>query len=292
VHLFAQRIKLAAIADDSLRDTVTSYQRTPGGAFRDWEVLGSPYDSASVNPIRREPVGGPIPVALADGGVQFFIRNFGTGISSRRRTFGHGWSPWLDYGNNTRDGAAALALPDGRIAVFASGEKGLVSWTQHGPSGPFELDGERDGSMGGAPLTLVGLDGGALAVLTRQPETAEVIAHVRAADGTWSGSVEVLGAPGGHGAVAAQFSTRRQAVVLAARDGRGRISIAWWNSHEQRGPVEWQPADGPLPVRAPALAADADHRVIAASIGADGGLYVAALEPERDGEPPLFERVA
>jgi hypothetical protein len=47
-----------------------------------------------------------------------------------------------------------------------------------------------------------------------------------------------------------------------------------------------------LPVRAPALAADADHRVIAASIGADGGLYVAALEPERDGEPPLFERVA
>jgi hypothetical protein len=290
VHLFAQRIKLAGTADDSLRDAVTSFQSTPGGAFRDWEALGSPYDTVNDNPVRREPVGPPTAVALADGGVQFFIRNFGTGLSSRRRTFGHGWSPWLDFGSTSREGAVALSLPDGRVAVFASAEKGLVSWTQYGPSGRFEFEGVREGAIAAGPLSVVGLTDGALAVLTRKPETAEVLASVRAADGTWNGPFEALGAPGGYGAVAACYSARRRSLALATRDGDGGLSLAWWDPSTQRGPLDWRPARGPLTVGAPALAADADHRIVAATLGADGGLYVATLDPDRAAEPATFER--
>lgn len=275
---------LGSSDEDHVR-TVVGTRRPVGGEFEPWQDLGSPYESASYNPVRRRGVGVPTAVALTDGGAAFFERNFGTGVSGRAQTLGRGWSHWLDLGGSTRNGYSAALDREGRVELFAGGDRALLRWRQTSPVGePLELSIDPSFQIpvpaGPAVLALEN-PGGGLCLYVRQADTAWVLEYRQdPADLSWSSRPRLIGEPGGYGPVAAVAVPGRSAMLLATRGSTGRVAVALAG---ESGPVRWTQS-GPLLSAAPAVyAAEDGGRCLVAAVDQAGQLWIARVEADGDG---------
>ena len=291
LHVFGTYIAVGAEPGEHVRTVLTSF-RSRGGSFTDWQDLGNPYDSARYNPVRRRGVGTAAPVALPDGGVAFFQRNFGTGVSGRRQVLGHGWSPWLDLGGTTETGYSAVLGADGAVELFACGENSLLRWRETPDGTELERDPGFLLPASAGPVTAIATPEAGLRLYARQRDTAWVLEYRQdPADHLWSAVARLVGAPGGTGPVAAACAPDGSACVLAVRNRVGTVSIAWVDSASSQ-PAQWT-AGGPLCTGSPAVLFDGSGRCVVAAVGADARLSIAAVERSSDGSAkPTWRQVA
>lgn len=268
-HLFGVRMTLAATDAAQHRDLVTAVQSEPGGAFGDWTVLGNPNEGV---PVKRRGIGMPVVAANADGRLQVFVRNFGTGVSTRAQEgAGGGWGPWTDLrGSQTQDGLAAATVADGRIHLFASAKNGIQHWYQKEPNGEFRRD-RLDVPPPAGPPAVVRASDGRLRILVRQGETSAVVAYEQVSGG-WNTTARHLGGHGGFGPVAAT-ACGDELIAVVQRNDHGTTSLTLRYADEL-AEGSWKHT-GPLLVHAPAVATDESGRLVVAAICADGQLRIA-----------------
>lgn len=288
LHVFGTYLAVGAEPAGHVRTVLTSF-RVPGGTFTDWQDLGNPYDSARYNPARRRGVGTAVPVALADGGVAFFQRNFGTGVSGRRQVLGHGWSPWLDLGGSTENGYSAVLGAGGTVDLFACGEHALLRWRQSTGETGWERDPGFLLPVPAGPVTAIATPSTGLRLYARQRDTAWVLEYRQhPADLSWSAVPRLAGAPGGYGPVAAACAPDGSACVLAVRNRVGTVSVAWLDDGWSQ-PASWT-AGGPLSTGAPTVLFDSSGRCIVAAIGTGSDLNIGDVERSADGSPRVTWR--
>jgi LmbE family N-acetylglucosaminyl deacetylase len=270
-YVFGVRMTLDADPARQRRDLVVITQDRPGKRFTDWVVLGNPYNGKRHDPVKRRGIGVPVAVRAADGSPQVFLRNYWGGASGRAwDAAANDWSGWLDLnGSSTQDGFTAVTLPDGRTEVYAAARSGVMRWYQEKPGGEFARIVLSMPAPAGPP-TVLSRPGGGLLLVTRRPDTAEVLVHERPGpDAEWQTEPTVLGGHGGFGRVAA-VTTADGGVALAHRNDDGTVSIGLLGSPES---VRWQPETRPF-AHSPALAVDARGRLTVGVIGLDGRLHI------------------
>lgn len=260
-------------------EVVRMWRQAHTGATTPWESLGNPNERS--NDWRRCREAG-VPEAVVDpsGRLHVFLRNFGSGISARRET-GEGWGAWEDLGGRgMQDCLSAVLKSTGRIQMFAANRTGAVHWFQEDVYGPYKL---QDGVTSADPdawrpvggLTPLQIGRNRMAVFYREEESGEVMWVRQRPDGRWNERVERLGGHGGTGRIAAlrQSTDRQDAVVLARRNGRNRLSTAVLAAQGREQTPEWTDHDV-LTARPPALALDHAGRVVVAVLGTDSRLRV------------------
>jgi len=291
VYVFGQRLALAESDHEHGRGILVSRQSRDGGAFTPWTELGGPSGNTTRDSMRRRLLGSPRgTVALADGGVQFFARNAGNGVSSRRIAFGRGWSHWLDFGGDGADGASAVSALDGMVDIAAPGDRSIRHWIQDGPLGQHTRDSQVDTPVTATALTLVDLGNGNVALLTRESPSVAVAAYLCPQGAPWTSAKPVrLGDVGGHGPVAAALNAGGSRLALATRSAEGNAAYAWWDWTTDAAPV-WRTA-GPAITGAPALALDADGVMVLAVHGTDGAVHAGTLAEQDQPEEPHLQRV-
>ncbi|MCC3766239.1 PIG-L family deacetylase [Streptomyces sp. UNOC14_S4] len=168
--LFGLRFSaLAGQGEPDTREIVVLEQKTPDGAFKDWQKLGNPEHK----PDRGRRVGMPAAIATPDGRVHLFVRNAGKGVSSRVREPDGKWGKWQSlHGQEIQDGLTVTLDGDKRVHVFGTGRDTVHHWSQEKPGDPVRampLKGLPQ--PGGLPGATLGPDG-RLAVVYRTPEAA------------------------------------------------------------------------------------------------------------------------
>ncbi len=237
-------------------DVVYSTQFQSGRAMTNWRSIGTPYGSDWE---RADQIG--FPVAAVDGvGLHLYFRNAGGGVSGRRQDARGIWGSWLDIeGNKVIDSGSVGISDDGLIELAAPAPDYVLRWRQEEPGGALKRQPDtavkaRPGSFASAPAPAGG-------VAHYWRTEGDSVLHVQDAG---SGEPRALASLGGDGSgpVAALGD------VLAQRSDAGRVVVAVGED----GP--WADT-GQECVGAPALARDAEGRLVLAAVGPDGGLRVA-----------------
>jgi hypothetical protein len=213
------------------------------------------------------------------GRLWVFVRDYTGGISVRHED-GHwerlGGSPLQDVPVAIRDSA-------GLVRVFVPGKRTVVTWRQRTPGGSFERGGELSATppaSGG--LTVVESADRRACLYFRRAESGRVLAYREQPQaGRWPGGPADLGGSGtGPVAALGRRTAGARNVLLAHRNGRGKVTVAVPGA----GPSD--PTWTTLPGRisgGPALALDSTGRAVLAAVGLDGRLHVARQHsPEVD----------
>ncbi|HEU5356967.1 MAG TPA: PIG-L family deacetylase [Actinocrinis sp.] len=272
VLLFAIETTLGETPAGHRRNLVVAAQQEPGGTFGPWESLGNPHDGD--NPWRLRGVGVPAAVCRGDGAVQVFLRNYGTGVSSRLRERDGRWGPWLDLGgSDTQDGLSAVVLADGRVELAAATRRGVLRWFQQSPSGEFSRELLRTQIPVGPPTLIASPDGGAR-LLLRRSGGADVVMYAKPGpEADWELSAQIVGGAGGVGPVAAACGRGLLAAVKRGDDGRAAALVI--DLDAPASPVRWKGL-GLEPVTCPVVTIDAAGP-LAIAVGLDGALHTARL---------------
>ncbi|WP_405776021.1 hypothetical protein [Streptomyces sp. NBC_00859] len=248
----------------------TQYQT--GRPFGPWHSLGNPHKDEQ----RGRGIGVPAAVVCAEGRVHVFVRNAGRGVSLRRQAKSGKWEGWKDLkGSHLTDALPAAVALQGRVELLAPAEKQLSRWDQEEPGGDFaEAEPFAVPAVAGSLTGLCTADGRAT-YFGCAPGNTGVTAHRTGAD-----ALALGGAPdGGPVAVLRTPIEGHDCTVLAHRARSGRPAIAACPTEGEADGLWWTETGEPS-LGAPALAVDAQGRVVLASIAEDGTLRVARQKAE------------
>jgi hypothetical protein len=277
----AHLVGLRAVTDPDrgawTHEVVVTSERSDG-SFLPWFSLGVPIGA---NTKDSGAVGCPTAVVDGRGVLHVFARNADNTVSWRHRDLSaapSSWSGWRDIGGHrVRDGLAAIVTPTGDVELFANGH---AFWSWH-----IGRDGEPWATrtilppLGDPPSVRARGDGTAV-MAARLPDTGELTVRSRPSGSAWDRTTIGLGGTGGFGVVALQ--PHGNGVFLAQRGRHGLVETVWQpHTDRKHGVRRW--LGGPGPIQRPALAADAQGRVVVAAVGPDGALYTARIDAD---DPP------
>ncbi|AUG79177.1 hypothetical protein CFP65_4430 [Kitasatospora sp. MMS16-BH015] len=283
LHVLGLRMYAAADQYGHTRDVVHAWQGQPSSVFGPWNNLGNPYNEAGNNPIKRRELGNPVGAFDADGQLRFFVRNFGHGLSARKRLADGQWSKWLDHGGRSQDGYGALTTSRGTIELYGGSvgdgiQPGVVRWRQSSPGS--DLAAEYDTLLpapSGPPAVLEQPDG-RLVLFVRQPNTAWVIAYRQSEpDGRWDTRAHLLGGDGGFGRLATVLLPTGD-VLIAQRNDNGTVSATVQPTGDGAFHSEWHDLGGGPFVHLPSLALNHHGQAVLAVMGTDSRLHTTVLE--------------
>ncbi|MGR8010851.1 PIG-L family deacetylase [Streptomyces hypolithicus] len=253
------------------RDVVTMVQRTPGGAFGDWQSLGLPQPAPAPGVVGAGApaldISAPAVAVDRSGRSTVYLRDGGHGLSARTQRPDGTWAPWRPLGGRGLHGDPAVATDAaGRQHVFAHTLTSAVAWTQDAAGAPMAGPLPTGLPATTLPLTAV-VDGDGVRVYFRKPGSGAVLSARfggarRAA--TQASPVTDLGGRAGFGPVGAAGP------VLAARDGAGHLAAALVPA-DPGGSPRWSRGDF-LFAGAPAVTTDAAGTPWVAAVGLDGRL--------------------
>ncbi|MFF8598669.1 PIG-L family deacetylase [Streptomyces sp. NPDC015232] len=186
------------------REVVLLEQRSPGGAFRAWQGLGSPEREDD----RSRRIGAPVALAAPDGRVHLFVRNADKGVSTRVRAADGTWGPWraLPGQEEVQDGLTALLDTAGRAHLLAAGRTHVRHWVGGSPAAPLPLSGD--------PVAAVPASGPAgVEVFYRAPADGRLRSSGTGPAPLFEGYGPLAATPGPRGP------------VLLGRDPRGRVQL-------------------------------------------------------------------
>ncbi|MGW0855724.1 hypothetical protein [Streptomyces sp. NPDC002690] len=276
VHFVA--LRSARRAEGETVDLVHATQFQSGRPVTAWHSLGNPHRDRE----QGTRVGVPTVVTGADGLLHVLVSDADGRLLLRREQKGGKWTGWTALGKGLGDGAVLAATAAGRVealAPVASGTPGASGsvrrWTQKQPDGDFTED--HGIPFGHVPGTVVALETSP-DVLTYYWDDAGAQGIFAHRPGAWAiplGSSPVTGRP----AVLRAPLDGYDCTVLAHRDGEGGIMLTACGTENEGAGVWWSPT-GEHSAGAPALAHDADGRVVLALIDGDGALRVARQRPE------------
>ncbi|MFC9028253.1 hypothetical protein [Streptomyces arboris] len=268
VHFIGRRVS----AEGHATGVVHAIQYQTGRPVTEWKPVGNPHkDAASA---RR--IGVPAAAVSGSGRVHVFVANAGGGVSTRSEDAKGAWGPWRDLqGSDAYEGAVAVAAASGRIEYLAPGAGVAMRWQQEKPDGG--LDRCLDLQISVSPGTASGLETAQdrFTYYWADAATGGLFAH---RPGTW---VIPLGGGPAEGRVAAlrAWLDGYDCTVLAHRTPDGEIMLAACGTENEGGGVWWsrtvERSPGP-----PALACDAEGRVVLALVGEDGVLRIARQTSE------------
>ncbi|WP_240003172.1 hypothetical protein [Streptomyces cinnamoneus] len=264
-------------------DVVYSTQFQSGRAMTTWRSVGTPYGQDWQ---RADQIG--VPTAVRDSvGLHLLVRNAGGGVCGRRQDARGIWGPWTDMkGSHLLDTVSGATTADGRIELFGPASEFVLRWRQEEPGGPLR----RVLNTPAKPLTGTATSfptgDGRVAHVWRDA-TDSVLQHLSPAAPTGPGSEEGAEAAAptalvslggdGTGPVAALRTTLdgHPSTVLAQRSGSGLPAVtAYPDGEDVPTDAAWSQT-GEECAGAPALALDAQGRVVLAVIATDGTLRVA-----------------
>ncbi|MEU1312237.1 hypothetical protein ABZ419_25530 [Streptomyces cinnamoneus] len=271
-------------------DVVYATQFQTGRALTTWRSIGTPYGQDWE---RADQIG--VPTAVADRvGLHIYFRNAGRGVSGRRQDARGIWGPWLDlHGSRVLDTGAAGVSADGRVELLAATADSVLRWRQEQPGGPMKRVPDTAAKTQTAAFTSAPADEGRISHFWRAG--ADGVLHVQhpaapdpeAPDTAESPAPVALASLGtdGTGPVAALRTTLdgQECTVLAQRSASGLPALAAYAAQDEPAADASWSETGEECVGAPALALDADGRVVVAVIAPDGGLRVARQRTDARG---------
>ncbi|MBY8877653.1 PIG-L family deacetylase [Actinacidiphila acidipaludis] len=260
------------------REVVTAVQtgtaRDGRPLFSAWVSLGT----SEVNPVASMEMGFPEAAAGPDGSVYLAVRDQAGGVSVRVQSPHGVWSHWArlpkaaESGVRVLDGLGVAVDSAGRAHVFAPGQRSILHWTSPGRGRPFALARPTGLSGSSGPISALAMHDGSVRLAYREPRSALVTLAELPASGGTARPLALSEPGGGFGRVAMAHSGPAQAapgaVALATRNSAGCVSVA--TAGPALGP--WSHGSAPH-VHAPALAEDAQGRMVALAVGADGALW-------------------
>lgn len=269
VHFLGRRERRRADGAAEV-DVVHAIQYQSGRPVTEWRSLGNPHRE----PDRAVRCGAPTAAVDAAGTVHVFVRNAGGGLMMRREGRGGAWEPWADLrGTDLRDGSVATAASTGRIEVLAPADGAALHWVQPEPGTvPQRSHDVRPGPLPGSVAALETAPG-RLTWFWTDPVGAGLVCHRL---GGWSVPLGGTPSDGGH-AVLRALLDGYDCTVIAHRGVTGSVLVGVCGTEDESAGVWWTDA-GRTCVGDPALAHDAQGRLVLAAFGPDGGLWVARQE--------------
>jgi LmbE family N-acetylglucosaminyl deacetylase len=258
IAVFGTRTTIGDTAADYRRDVVLTVQKTPGGAFGDWQSLGTP---ELADHFGTSAISAPAVAVGGNGRLTVYLRNSTFGLSARGEQADGSWAAWHSIGGKGLHGDPAVATDTaGRRYVFASTPGSVSAWTQSAPGAPLE------GPVAtGLPRTTLPLtaraDGDGVRLYFRKTDSGDVRTSLVTA-----GASLVVSPAADAGGAAGFGPVSATADALAARTGSGHLGTApaaasvWTQSRY-------------LFAGAPALVTDSSGASSVAAIGLDGTLH-------------------
>ncbi|MEV5568452.1 hypothetical protein AB0L06_00260 [Spirillospora sp. NPDC052269] len=249
LHLFALRM-----SDDAI---VTASQKA-SGAWTGWWSLGNPDPDAGLT------VGTPAVAVTPRGDMTVAVRNLDGGVSVKTRRGGTWAGHWTGLSaKGVRDGVAAVADASGRVEVFAPTDKGVARWRQQKPGEPFVPVLGGSGGPPAGPVTAAVDATGAARIYYPASGTASTVTQ----SDNGMRPDPLYGPMTFEGTAVA---TSGQRTVLAARTADGALALGVQNA--PYGPYAWSTRRADV-MGSPALAYDAQGRLVALVFGSDAHLY-------------------
>ncbi|MEU6672787.1 hypothetical protein [Streptomyces sp. NPDC046925] len=260
-------------------DVVHAVQYQSGRPLMDWRSLGNPHTKM----VERAPhLGAPTAAVDASGTVHVFVRDAVNSVRLRREGKGGKWEGWKDFKvREVLDGITAVATSTGRVEVFGPAENKTLHWAQEKQGADFQRT--DDIPLPPAPGSGTALETAPdrLTYFAADARGKGVVAHRSGADDETTADVRPLGGtpvPGPTSALRATIEGH-DCTVLAHRGQDGRPVIAAYPTQDEQAGVWWAETGEPC-LGTPALALDAQGRVVMATIGLDGTLRVARQKAE------------
>ncbi|MEV0094598.1 hypothetical protein [Streptomyces sp. NPDC050738] len=267
VHLLARRRR--AQGDDVMH----AVQYQSGRPIGPWQSLGNPH-TKDMNKARA--VGVPAVAVSADGYVHLFLNNGNGAVNLRRQTKAVKWQGWQDLkGANFREGMAAAVAVGGLVEALAPADKELLRREQAAPGGDFSEAEPVAATPHPASLTGLQTADDHATYYWSDRESAGIVAHRHGSEPIALGGDPDDGPP----AVLRTPIEGHDCTVLAYRGRDGRPAIAACPTEAEADGLWWTPTGEPS-LGAPALALDAEGRVVMAVVAADGTLRVARQKDE------------
>ncbi|MEV0526384.1 hypothetical protein AB0I66_23360 [Streptomyces sp. NPDC050439] len=255
-------------------DVVHAVQYQSGRPLMDWRSLGNPHTKM----VERAPhLGAPTAAVDASGTVHVFVRDAVNSVRLRREGKGGKWEGWKDFKvREVLDGITALATSTGRVEVFGPAENKTLHWTQEKQGAEFQRT--DDIPLPPAPGSGTALETAQdrLTYYATDARGRGVLAHRSDAE-----DARPLGGAPETGPTAALRATieGHDCTVLAHRGADGRPVIAAYPTQDEQAGAWWAATGEPC-LGSPALALDAQDRVVMATIGLDGTLRLARQKAE------------
>ncbi|MEV2251860.1 hypothetical protein AB0I94_14980 [Streptomyces sp. NPDC050147] len=274
VHFVALR-KLPKDGGGTEVDVVHAVQYQSGRPLMDWRSLGNPHTKM----VERAPhLGAPTAAVDAAGTVHVFVRDAVNSVRLRREGKGGKWEGWKDFKvREVLDGITALATSTGRVEVFGPAENKTLHWTQEKQGAEFQRT--DDIPLPPAPGSGTALETAPdrLTYYATDARGRGVLAHRSGGD---EDARPLGGSPAtGHTAALRATIEGHDCTVLAHRGADSRPVIAAYPTQDEKAGVWWAATGEPC-LGSPALALDAQGRVVMAAIGLDGTLRLARQKAE------------
>ncbi|MFF3154424.1 PIG-L family deacetylase [Streptomyces sp. NPDC057910] len=256
--VFGTRTLFGAQLTDYRREVVAAVQTTPGGPFGAWRSLGSP-DRSGVDgvfdlstPTAAVDGSGTLSVFLRGGDLQLHAATLGTKGD---------WTPWTALGGTNLVGdPVATTDATGRVHLFSSTAKTLLTWAQPAPGAPLPAR----ASDTGLPPNTTGLsarqDGTGVRVYYRQANSGNIQSVLFS--GTTPSAATDLGDTSGYGMVGAAGP------LVTGRTASGALATL-----EPGAPAPAWKSDGSILFTGAPAAVQDGNDAVAAAIGLDGRLY-------------------
>ncbi|MGW2563603.1 hypothetical protein ACWCXB_31140 [Streptomyces sp. NPDC001514] len=265
-----------SVAEDgpSVTELTSSMQYQSGRPLRQWHGMGTPYPTDKE---RARRIG--LPSALVDprGALHVFFRNAGGGVSHRPQSLNGRWGSWADLQGSDVLGRPSVNLTDAGLTEVVAVTRGRVlRWVHDALGAPFERADDIEASVAPDSLSAERTGHGRLTHFWREADTGTVQA--------WREGMSepvALGGTGGTGPVAVLRTPvdGHDCTILAQLGPDGRPTLAAYPTEDESAGVVWTATGEPC-VGAPALAIDANGRVVLAALGADGTLRVTRQKDE------------
>ncbi|MEU9097790.1 hypothetical protein [Streptomyces sp. NPDC048361] len=277
VHLAA--LRQTPIAEGGTwTELVHAIQYQTGRPVKNWAVVGSPYPRRDWQQGLR--MGHPAVGVDSAGNAQIVVRNAFGGVSARGQEPSGKWAGWADLNGNGADRSISIvAAEGGRMVILAPSDTGIHVYER--PSGDAEFEWLKK-PVAGKPATgtVTGLqtgEDGRITFFLRDIASGQLRAwrddeppHPIGGKGT--GPVALL----------RHEIDGVDCMVLAQRDAEGRPAIAVYPTEQEAAGVSWTPT-GEACAGAPALAADAEGRVVLAVFTPEGRIRIARQRTDAPG---------
>ncbi|MBK3530971.1 hypothetical protein ACWD7B_27130 [Streptomyces rubiginosohelvolus] len=253
-------------------DVVHAIQYQSGRGLTSWHSLGNPRKNSD----QASGLGAPVGVVGPTGLVHFFVRTGAGGVMLRRDDKAGVWGSWHNMNaRGAEEGMAVTLGTAGTVDLLVPGPGVAMHWRQSAPNGGFTRERDIPVQMAPGSVTALATAPDRCTYYWTDPVTGGVVAH---RVGGWL--IPLGGAPAeGPVSVLRTVLDGYDCTVLAHRDTDGHVMLAACGTEGEEGGLWWSPA-GERTSMAPALATDHAGRVVLASIGLDGALYIARQSPE------------